>query len=57
MAWLSRVMLFVASAETVMVSLTFPTSSLTSARAIPEALRMTPVRSAFLKLVVTTSMR
>jgi hypothetical protein len=55
MAWLSSVMLLIASAVTVTVSFRLPTAKLTSTSAVPAARRRTPVLSNFLKLVVTTS--
>ena len=57
MAWLSSVMLLSASPATVTVSLRLPTSSVTSTSAVPAARTSTPVRSNFLKFVVTTSTR
>jgi hypothetical protein len=57
MAWLSSVMLLIASAETVTVSLMPPTVRVTSTRAVPAARTRTPVLSNFLKFVVTTSTR
>ena len=47
----------VASAETVTVSATAPSSSFASTRATPPVRTTTPVCSNFLKLVVTTSTR
>src|SRR6266513_3943996 len=54
MAWLSSVMLLIASADTVTVSLMPPTVRVTSTRAVPAARTSTPVLSNFLKFVVTT---
>ncbi len=54
-AWLSSVMLLAASADTVIVSLTPPTSSVTSTSAVPAARTSTPVFSTFLKLAAMTS--
>ena len=51
MAWLSSVMLLIASAVTVTVSFRLPTVSVTSTRAVPAARRTTPVLSNFLKFV------
>ncbi len=56
-AGLSSVMLLAASPETVTVSFTPPTSSVTSTNAVPAALTSTFVCSNFLKLGVTTSTR
>ena len=54
-AWLSSVMLFAASPETVIVSFTPPTSSVTSTSAVPAARTRTVVFSNFLKLGDMTS--
>ncbi len=57
MAWLSSVMLFAPSADTVIVSFTPPTSRATSTSAVPAARTSMPVLSAFLKFCATTSTR
>ncbi len=57
MAWLSRVVLLMASPDTVTVSVTLPSSRRMSTSAVLAARSSTPVFSSFLKLVVTTSMR